>query len=106
MTYKSVPKAHPLLRRDVDYMNDFGLGIKGAVELLLLADETARQFLVVEMVDMRFRRQDEFPSQVLDAILRARSPRLSRGPGLRLQHLLMRPRQRVNIQSALAVGNL
>ena len=61
----------PLFRSDVDYMNDFGLGIKGAVELHLLADETAWQFLVVEMIDVPFGRQHEFPSQVLDAILRA-----------------------------------
>ena len=63
-----------------------------------------RLFLIVEAVNLAFRRQYEIASQVADAVSRAGAFGAARSLGF--QHLGMRPCQRVDVESTLGIGDL
>jgi hypothetical protein len=65
------PAIRTSLWLDIEDVNDLGLRVEYAVDLDLLADETAWHLLVVEVIDVRLRCQHELPAQVHDAVLGA-----------------------------------
>jgi hypothetical protein len=84
-------------------MDLFGLGIQNAGEFHFLSLETVHQIRPIEPEDILARKQNQVASHMLNAVNRAGIGGPTHGFGF--EHLLMRPRQGVNIHRALAVGN-
>src|SRR5271165_6027313 len=85
-------------------MNLFELGIQNAGEFHFLSLETMYQVGAIEPEDVFSRRQDQIASQMFNAIHRTGIGGAAHGLGF--EHLLMRAREGMNIQGALAVGDL
>src|SRR5579864_1730745 len=93
----------PLFQFNLLNVNLVNFGIQNPGDHHSLSFEAVHLIGPVEAVNVVPGRQDEIPSQALDAINRAGI----RGPAhrFRLEHFLMRARERVNVQGTLAVGN-
>src|ERR1035437_4331524 len=84
-------------------MNLLELGVESAGDHHSPPFEAMHQIGPVEAVNLIPDRQDEIAAEMLDAIDGACIRRAAHR--LRLEHFLMRPRERVHVQGALAVGN-